>query len=55
MHFFCRFKKVQELEKENRRLQKKLKYANLLLDIQKKISEITKIPLKQVEFDEEDL
>ena len=48
-------KRVQELEKENRRLQKKLDYANLLLDIQKKISEITKIPLKQVDFDEEDL
>jgi transposase-like protein len=43
----------KELERENRKLQKRLKRAELLLDIQKKISEITGIPLREVENDEE--
>lgn len=47
-------KRVKELEAENRRLQKRLKHAELILDIQKKISEITGIPLKPVENEEDD-
>lgn len=47
-------KKVRELETENRQLQRRLKHAELILDIQKKISEITGIPLKPIEFEEED-
>lgn len=47
-------RKVRELEVENRRLQKRLKHAELILDIQKKISEITGIPLIPVESEEDD-
>ena len=47
-------KRVKELETENRRLQKRLKHAELILDIQKKISEITGIPLKPVPNEEDD-
>ena len=46
--------RVRELEAKNRRLQKSLKHAELILDIQKKISEITGIPLKDVEIGEDD-
>jgi transposase-like protein len=42
------------LEKENKKLKKRLHQAALLLDIQKKISEITGIPLKDVEIGEDD-
>jgi transposase len=42
------------LEKENKKLKKRLHNAALLLDIQKKISEITGIPLKDVESGEDD-
>jgi transposase len=44
----------KNLERENRKLQKRLKHAELLLDIQKKISELTGIPLKDVEIGEDD-
>jgi cell shape-determining protein MreC len=44
----------KELERENRRLKRRLEQAELLLDIQKKISEITGIPLKEVDLEEED-
>lgn len=46
--------RVRELEAKNRRLQKSLKHAELILDIQKKISEITGIPLKDIEIGEDD-
>lgn len=48
-------KQIKELERQNKRLQRKLARANLLLDIQKKISEITGIPLLEVEDEEDDL
>lgn len=47
-------KRIKELERENRKLQKKLDRANLLLDIQKKISQLTGIPLTMTENEEED-
>jgi len=47
-------KRLNALETENRRLQKRLKHAELILDIQKKISELTGIPLKPVENEEND-
>lgn len=49
-----RDKQIKELERQNKRLQRKLAHANLLLDIQKKISEITGIPLAEVEDEEDD-
>lgn len=48
-------KQIQELERRNRNLQKKLDRANLLLDIQKKISELTGIPQVMTGGEEEDL
>ena len=47
-------KQIKELERENRKLRKKLDRANLLLDIQKKISQLTGIPLTVTENEEED-
>ena len=44
----------KELERKVRKLEKRLQHAELLLDIQKKISEITGIPLKDVEIGEDD-
>jgi len=46
--------KLIELERENRRLKKRLSHAELIIDVQKKISELSGIPLKEVKFDEED-
>jgi transposase-like protein len=37
--------KVVELERENRRLQKKLRQAETIIEVQKKVSEILGIPL----------
>lgn len=37
-------KRKQELERENRRLQRKLKRAELIIEVQKKISEALQIP-----------
>lgn len=45
-------KKVSELEKKNKRLQKRLNNAELLLDIQKKISQLTGIPLQREDLGE---
>lgn len=45
---------VDRLRKENRRLQKRLQRAELIIDIQKKISQILGIPLKNPEFGEDD-
>jgi len=46
--------KVKALERENRRLQRKLQRAEILLDIQKKASELLEIPLQTVEDEEDD-
>lgn len=44
-------KKMKELEKQNARLEKKLKHANALLELQKKVAEILRTDLQ--ESDEE--
>lgn len=44
----------EKLRKENIWLQKRLKKAELIIDIQKKISQMLGIPLKNPEFEEED-
>lgn len=46
---------VKKLEQENKRLMKRLKHAELILEIQKKISEITGIPLKTIGKELKDL
>ena len=46
--------KVKALERENRRLQRKLQRTEILLDIQKKASELLEIPLQTVEDEEDD-
>jgi transposase len=43
-----------QLRKENSRLQRRLKRAELIIDIQKKISQILGIPLKNPELGEDD-
>ncbi|MBM4305153.1 MAG: transposase [Deltaproteobacteria bacterium] len=45
---------VDRLRKENRRLQKRLQRAELIIDIQKKISQMLGIPLKNPELGEDD-
>lgn len=47
-------KKLDELERENRHLKKRLSHAELIIDVQKKISELSWIPLKEVTFDEKE-
>jgi len=42
-------KRVMELEREKRRLERKLEQAELLLDIQKKASRLLEIPLRSIE------
>jgi len=44
----------QQLRKENNRLQRRLKKAELIIDIQKKISQMLGIPLKNPELGEDD-
>ena len=44
----------QQLRKENNRLQKRLKKAELIIDIQKKISQMLGIPLENPEIGEDD-
>ena len=39
--------RIAELERENQRLQKKLRQAETIIDVQKKISEILQIPLTE--------
>jgi transposase len=46
--------RMKELERENARLKKRLKRAELILDIQKKASEMLGIPLNSPESGEED-
>jgi len=45
---------MDRLRKENQRLQKRLKRAELIIDIQKKISQMLGIPLKNPELGEDD-
>jgi len=40
-------RRIAELERENQRLQKKLRQAETIIDVQKKISEILQIPLTE--------
>jgi len=47
-------RKVAKLEKENRRLKKKLEQAELVIDIQKKVSALLGTPLKTPESGEND-
>jgi transposase-like protein len=42
-------RRVAQLERENRRLQERLKQAEMIIDFQKKVSEILGIPLKDPE------
>jgi transposase len=46
--------RIKELERDNKRLKRRLDHAEMIIDVQKKISELSGIPLKKVEFDEED-
>lgn len=46
---------IEEKEKEIRKLQRRLKHAELIINFQKKISEIMGIPLKDIEIEGEDL
>jgi len=40
-------RRIAELERENQKLQKKLRQAETIIDVQKKISEILQIPLTE--------
>lgn len=44
----------EQLRKENNRLQKRLKKAELIIDIQKKISQMLGIPMENPEIGEDD-
>ena len=44
----------EQLRKENIRLQKRLKKAELIIDIQKKISQMLGIPMENPEIGEDD-
>ncbi len=46
--------RVKQLEKENARLLRKLKQAETIIAVQKKVAEILGIPLKTLEEDEND-
>jgi transposase len=46
--------KVKQLERENARLERKLKQAETIIAFQKKVAEILGIPLKTLDFDEND-
>lgn len=46
--------RVKELERENARLQRRLKRVETLLEIQKKAAELLGIPLKNLDSDEND-
>jgi hypothetical protein len=47
-------KRVAELERDKQRLERKLKQAELLLDIQKKASQLLQIPLASLDEDGSD-
>ena len=40
-------KKVAELERENKRLERRLKQAEIIIDVQKKVSQILGVPLSE--------
>ncbi len=46
--------RVKQLERENARLQRRLKRVDMLLEIQKKAAELLGIPLKNLDSDEND-
>jgi transposase-like protein len=46
--------KVKQLERENARLERKLKQAETIIAFQKKVAEILGIPLKSLDSDESD-
>ena len=46
--------KIKQLERENARLERKLKQAETIIALQKKVAEILGIPLKSLELDEND-
>ena len=46
--------RVKELERENARLQRRLKRVDMLIEIQKKAAELLGIPLKNLDSDEND-
>jgi transposase-like protein len=46
--------RVKELEKENKRLRRRLEHAETILEIQKKASELLGIPLNRQESGEDD-
>jgi transposase-like protein len=46
--------RVEQLERENRRLERELAQARTIIEIQKKLSELWGIPLNTPEFDEND-
>ena len=48
-------KRLKELERENARLKARLRQTELILDIQKKASEILGIPLKTLDNEGSDL
>jgi transposase len=46
-------KRLVELERENERLRKRLRKVEMLLDVQKKLSEVLGVPLRANESDED--
>jgi hypothetical protein len=47
-------KKLAEKDRQLRRAHKRLEFLEKVIEVQKKISEITGIPLKAIDFDEND-
>ena len=47
-------KKLAEKDRQLRRVHKRLEFLEKVIEVQKKISEITGIPLKAIDFDEND-
>jgi transposase len=48
------YRKVRDLERENERLRRKLRQAETIIDVQKKVSEILGISLAQIDSDGEE-
>jgi len=46
--------RVKQLERENARLQRRLKHAETIIEIQKKAAELMGIPLRSLDSDEND-
>jgi len=47
-------RRIKDLERDNKKLKRRLEHAEMIIDVQKKISELSGIPLKKMELDEED-